>query len=212
MGQEKLTMPFKTNQGCNSPLIIATLASVFLATSALAGNHMGHGSHNGGHMTTPTQQGSGHGKMHSPNATIGTPGKKSNVTRSIEIKITDNRYSPEEITVKKGETIRFVLKNDGAFVHEFNIGTAQMHKGHRKEMMMMVEHGALEPDRINHARMKMDMGGGKTMEHNAPNSVLLEPKKSKEIIWKFDTDGKLEFACNVPGHYESGMVGKISIH
>jgi uncharacterized cupredoxin-like copper-binding protein len=87
-----------------------------------------------------------------------------------------------------------------------------MHKGHRKEMMMMVEHGALEPDRINHTRMKMDMGGGKTMEHNAPNSVLLEPKESKKIIWKFDTDAKLEFACNVPGHYESGMVGKISIH
>ena len=55
------------------------------------------------------------------------------------------------------------------------------------------------------------MGGGKTMEHNDPNSVLLEPKKSAEIIWKFDTDASLEFACNVPGHYETGMVGKITI-
>ena len=205
-------MPFKTSRGCNSPLIIATLASVFLATSALAGSHMGHGGHSSGHMTNSSQQGDGHGKMHSQNASIGTPGKISEVNRNIEITITDNRYSPEAITVKKGETIRFVLKNNGAFVHEFNIATNQMHKGHRKEMMMMVEHGALEPDKINHARMKMDMGGGKTMEHNAPNSVLLEPKKSTEIIWKFDTDAKLEFACNVPGHYESGMVGKISIH
>ena len=126
--------------------------------------------------------------------------------------MTDNRYLPEKITVKKGETIRFVMKNKGEFVHEFNIGTAKMHKAHQKEMMMMVEHGALEPDKINHAMMKMDMGGGKSMEHNDPNSALLEPKKSGEIIWKFDTDAKLEFACNVPGHYESGMVGKISIH
>ena len=114
--------------------------------------------------------------------------------------------------VKKGETIRFVLKNKGEVVHEFNIGTAKMHKAHRKEMMMMVEHGVLEPDRINHVRMKMDMGGGKTMEHNDPNSALLEPKKSAEIVWKFSSDAKLEFACNIPGHYESGMVGDISIN
>ena len=126
--------------------------------------------------------------------------------------MTDNLYSPENIEVKKGETVRFVLKNKGEFVHEFNIGTAKMHKAHQKEMMMMVEHGVLEPDKINYARMKMDMGGGKTMEHNDPNSALLEPTKSVQIIWKFDTDSKLEFACNIPGHYESGMVGNISIH
>ena len=113
---------------------------------------------------------------------------------------------------KKGETIRFVLKNKGEFVHEFNIGTAKMHQAHQKEMKMMMEHGVLEPDKINHAKMKMDMGGGKTMEHNDPNSALLEPKKSAEIIWKFDTDATLEFACNVPGHYESGMAGMMSIH
>ena len=126
--------------------------------------------------------------------------------------MTDNRYSPENIEVKKGETIRFVVENKGEFVHEFNIGTARMHKAHQKEMMMMMEHGVLEPDKINHDKMKMDMGGGKTMEHNDPNSALVEPKKSAEIIWKFSSATKLEFACNVPGHYESGMVGKISIH
>ena len=76
-------------------------------------------------------------------------------------------------------------------------------------MEMMVEHGVLEADKINHARMKMDMGGGKTMEHNDPNSVLLEPGKTGEVIWKFSQPAKLEFACNVPGHYEAGMVGDI---
>ena len=67
----------------------------------------------------------------------------------------------------------------------------------------------LEADRINHERMKMDMGGGKTMEHDDPNSVLLEPGKSGEIIWKFTKATELEFACNVPGHYDAGMMGRL---
>jgi len=86
-----------------------------------------------------------------------------------------------------------------------------MHKAHHEEMVMMMEHGALEPDRINQGKMKMDMGNGKTMEHNDPNSVLLEPGKSAEIIWEFPKKAisQLEFACNIPGHYEAGMVGKV---
>ena len=64
---------------------------------------------------------------------------------------------------------------------------------------------------IDHDMMKMDMGGGKTMEHNDPNSALLEPGKSGEVIWKFTKAMELEFACNVPGHYEAGMVGKMNV-
>lgn len=126
----------------------------------------------------------------------------------MEIVLTDNRYDPEKVSVAIGETIRFVLRNQGQLVHEFNIGTAAMHAAHQKEMMMMVEHGVLEADRINHDRMKMDMGGGKTMEHDDPNSVLLEPGKTGEVIWKFSEKADIEFACNVPGHYEAGMVGE----
>ncbi len=195
--------------------IIAALLTLTLSTGAYAA-----GAHGGGHDAKPEARSTksdghgmksdGHGGMHGSGT--GQPGKASDVSRVINVVMADNLFTPENITVKKGETIRFVIKNNGEFVHEFNIGTAAMHAGHRKEMMMMVEHGILEPDKINHAKMKMDMGGGKTMEHNDPNSVLLEPKKSAEIIWKFSESAKLEFACNVPGHYESGMVGKIQIH
>ena len=102
-------------------------------------------------------------------------------------------------------------RNKGEFVHEFNIGTAAMHASHQKEMMMMMEHGALDADKIHMDMMKMDMGNGMTMEHNDPNSVLLEPGKTAEIIWTFPADTELEFACNVPGHYESGMMGKVRL-
>ncbi len=140
---------------------------------------------------------------------IGVAGKTADVTRTIEIKMGDNFYEPESITVKKGETIRFTVKNAGEFVHEFNIGTTAMHAAHQSEMMTMMEHGILQADKINHAMMKMDMGGGKTMEHNDPNSILLEPGKSGDVVWKFSDASKIEFACNVPGHYDAGMMGHV---
>ena len=49
-----------------------------------------------------------------------------------------------------------------------------------------------------------------SMSHSHSNSVLLEPNKSADLIWKFNTDADLEVACNVPGHYEAGMVAKIN--
>jgi uncharacterized cupredoxin-like copper-binding protein len=154
-----------------------------------------------------------HGGGHGPGgkSSIGTPGKVAAATRTIKIKMLDNFYEPEEILVKKGETIRFIVENAGELVHEFNIGTAAMHSAHQKEMEMMMEHGALEADKINQKMMKMDMGGGKTMDHSDPNSILLEPGKSGEVIWEFSESGKLEFACNVPGHYDAGMMGPIRI-
>jgi len=159
------------------------------------------------HLHAAGSHSDGHG--HGTKMDIGEPGKFSDATRTIEIKMYDNYYEPEEVSVNSGETVRFVVKNIGEFVHEFNIATTKMHAAHQKEMMMMVERGALEIDKINHAMMKMNMGGGKTMEHNDPNSVLLEPGKSGELIWKFTKASALEFACNVPGHYDSGMMGKV---
>jgi len=150
-----------------------------------------------------------HGGGHGEKSVIGVPGKAAEVDRTIEINMFDNYYEPENITVSQGETIRFVIKNVGELVHEFSIGTAAMHVAHEKEMMMMMEHGALGIDKINHEMMKMDMGNGKTMEHNDPNSILLEPGKSGEIVWKFSAAGALEFACNVPGHYDAGMTGPV---
>jgi len=159
--------------------------------------------------TTQTRAAGAHSGGHGEKTSIGEPGKADKVTRTIEIKMFDNYYEPEKLSIKEGETIRFVVKNAGEFVHEFAIGTTAMHASHQKEMMMMMEHGALEPDRINHNMMKMDMGGGKSMDHNDPNSILLEPGKSGEVVWKFSKTSAIEFACNVPGHYDAGMMGNI---
>ena len=141
---------------------------------------------------------------------IGESGKLSEVNRTIEIKMYDNYYEPKEINIKKGETIKFIVYNYGELVHEFNIATKEMHIKHQPEMMKMVENQILLADKIDKKKMKEMAKKDHSMGHSHSNSVLLEPNQSAELIWKFSTDINLEAACNVPGHYQSGMVAKIN--
>ncbi len=193
-------------------LVYNTLISL-TAAAALAlpiAPAMAAGQHGGGHAMAAGQHGGGHAHGHAVN--IGKPGHPSQAMRIIEIVLTENRFTPNRISIKQGETVRFVLRNTGEAVHEFNIGTALTHVAHRKEMETMVENGVLEFDRINHHLMKMDDdGGGRAKMHDDANAKLLEPGDSAEIVWTFSADAELEFACNVPGHYEAGMRGDIRI-
>ena len=140
---------------------------------------------------------------------IGEKGKLSEVNRVIEIKMYDNFYEPNEIKIKKGETIKFKVYNFGEFVHEFNIATKKMHLKHQPEMMKLVENEILLSDKIDKKKMKEMAKKDHSMSHSHANSVLLEPNEDGEIIWKFNTEAKLEAACNIPGHYETGMIAKI---
>tara|TARA_B100001741_G_scaffold139939_1_gene115435 strand:+ start:586 stop:1083 length:498 start_codon:yes stop_codon:yes gene_type:complete len=141
---------------------------------------------------------------------IGEKGKSSEVNRTIEIKMYDNYYEPREIKIKKGETIKFIVHNYGELVHEFNIATKEMHIKHQPEMMKMVEHEILLPNKIDKKKMKEMSKKDHAMGHSHSNSVLLEPNEKAELYWKFNTNVELEAACNVPGHYEDGMILKIN--
>ena len=140
---------------------------------------------------------------------IGEKGKLSEVDRVIEVKMYDNFYKPNEIKIKKGETIKFIVHNFGELVHEFNIATKKMHLKHQPEMSKLVENEILLGDKIDKKKMKEMAKKDHSMSHSHANSVLLEPNESGEIIWKFNTAAKLEAACNIPGHYETGMIAKI---
>ena len=140
---------------------------------------------------------------------IGLKGKESDVDRVIKVLMYDNYYEPDLIKVKKNETIKFLVKNNGELVHEFNIATKEMHLKHQPEMMKMVENEILLPDRIDKQKMMEISKKDHSMAHKHSNSVLLSPGESAELIWKFSNTVVLEAACNVPGHYEVGMVAKI---
>lgn len=149
-------------------------------------------------------------------ADIGQPAAAASATRTVNIEMTDLAFSPKTLEVKAGETVRFVLINKGQLLHEFNLGDAAMHAEHQKEMLKMQQSGAMTTTGMHHAGMDHGaMGQGSLpmtgMAHDDPNSVLVEPGKTAELTWTFSGTRDLEFACNVPGHYQAGMVGTLKV-
>ena len=146
------------------------------------------------------------------NMKIGSKGKEIDVTRVIKVVMYDNYYKPNSFQIKKGETIKFEVENAGMLVHEFNIANKMMHIKHQPEMQKMVENEILLSNKIDKDKMKKMAKIDKSMAHSHSNSVLLEPKQKGTIVWKFDNAANIEIACNVPGHYQAGMIAKVDIN
>ncbi len=140
---------------------------------------------------------------------VGVKGKEAEVNRVIKVFMYDNYYQPNNFKIKKNETIRFIVTNKGELVHEFNIATKEMHLKHQPEMMKMVENEILLADKIDKKKMMEISKKDHSMAHKHSNSLLLSPGEKAELIWKFSNSIDIEAACNVPGHYEVGMIAKI---
>ena len=145
------------------------------------------------------------------NMKIGSKGNITDVTRIIKVVMYDNYYEPSSFQIKEGETVKFEVENAGMLVHEFNIANKMMHTKHQPEMIKMAENGILLAFSIDKEKMKKMAKMDKSMGHSHSNSVLLEPKQKGDIIWKFDNAVNIEVACNVPGHYQAGMIAKVNI-
>ena len=145
------------------------------------------------------------------NMKIGSKGKMEDVTRTIQVKMYDNYYEPNSFNIKKGETIKFEVINVGELVHEFNIANAMMHIKHQPEMERMVENEILLGDKIDKDKMQKMAAMDKSMGHSHSNSVLLAPKEKGILIWKFENAVNIEVACNVPGHYQAGMIAAVNL-
>ena len=137
---------------------------------------------------------------------IGRAGKSGAVDRTIEVSMTEMKFDPAVIDVAAGESVRFVVTNDGRNVHEFNLGTLSTWRGHAAEMRKMMQSGMMTMRKVR--RDKMQAAG---MTHGDPNSVLLEPGETGEVIWTFSEVGEIGYGCNMPGHLEAGMKGDIAI-
>lgn len=119
----------------------------------------------------------------------GIAGDRKPGLRTIRVSMSDAmRFSPASITVREGETVRLIVKNDGKTLHEFVIGTEATHD----------EHAAL-------------MAKFPNMEHDEPYMAHVGPGKTGEIVWTFNRPGQFGFACLIAGHYQAGMVGRISV-
>jgi uncharacterized cupredoxin-like copper-binding protein len=119
----------------------------------------------------------------------GIAGDARSATRSVTLAMDDSmRFTPDKLSFKQGETVRFVIRNHGKLLHELVIGT--------------------KPDLDAHAAMMVKFPG---MEHDEPYMAHIPAGKSGELVWTFNRAGEFDFACLIAGHYQAGMVGKISV-
>jgi len=120
---------------------------------------------------------------------FGMEGDPKKITRTIDVGMADDmRFTPGDLAVKRGETIRFVVHNDGKVLHEMVLGTAKAIADHAALMKKFPE-----------------------MEHADANMAHVKPGAAGEIVWQFTKAGEFRFACLQPGHFEAGMVGKIVV-
>lgn len=122
----------------------------------------------------------------------GEPGAPKKPARSVTIFMKDAGgkmvFVPDHLDVRKGEQIKFILRNEGDSDHEFVLATTAENLKHAEIMKK-------NPD----------------MEHDDPNMIRLAPKTRTELLWKFTKPGKFEFSCLIPGHREAGMLGTILV-
>src|SRR3954462_4242798 len=118
----------------------------------------------------------------------GEPGNPKKPAREIVVLMNEMDFTPANIEVKRGEQIRFVVRNVGTEAHEFLLATTAENLKHGEAMKK-------NPD----------------MEHDEPNGVRVAPNRSGEILWTFTKAGTFEYSCLIPTHRESGMVGKVMV-
>jgi uncharacterized cupredoxin-like copper-binding protein len=137
----------------------------------------------------------GHAKHHKYDASkvedtdFGREGDPRKVSRTIKVDMADSmRFTPANLTVKRGDTVKFVIHNGGKLLHEMVLGTVDALKEHAELMKKFPN-----------------------MEHSDPNMAHVKPGSAGEIVWQFTQAGDFQFACLQPGHFEAGMVGKVAV-
>jgi uncharacterized cupredoxin-like copper-binding protein len=134
----------------------------------------------------------GHSHSHDAGFSAGEPGNPKKPHRIVQVVMREGdgkmMFIPDRVEVRRGEQIRFMLRNNGELDHEFVLATTEDNLKHAEQMKK-------NPD----------------MEHDDPNARRLQPKKKDELVWRFTKRGTFEFGCLIPGHREAGMTGTVIV-
>ncbi|EKX59899.1 Copper tolerance protein [Rhodobacter sp. AKP1] len=174
-------------------LLTMTLVAALGAGAAQADGSHGHAQ---GAMGSSEGGLSAMDHMHDATETmpLGAPASAAAEARTVTVTMRetdDGRmiFEPASLSFAAGETVRLVIRNAGEQEHEFVMDTPGEIEEHKAMMAEM-------PD----------------MRHREANALRLGSGESGEILWTFGDPGRYEFACLIPGHYEGGMHGPLTVH
>ncbi|MCE7519999.1 plastocyanin/azurin family copper-binding protein, partial [Halomonas titanicae] len=130
---------------------------------------------------------------------------EADVDRTISLEAGDMWFDPETLEMAAGEIVKFEITNTGNLEHEFVIGSKEAQEEHRQMMLNMANGGGHDMSNMSH-------GGGHDMASMDMAGVTIAPGETGTLLWSVpDNVNELEYACNIPGHYESGMYGNFSL-
>jgi len=161
-----------------------TMHAVALAAALAAPHVFAHGEGGASANHSPRAQ---------PTAAEETPfgraGDPKKATRTVTVAMCDAmRFDPATIEVRRGETVRFVVRNSGRLLHEMVLGTREGLAEHAELMKRFPE-----------------------MEHDEPHMLHVKPGSTGEMVLHFTRAGEFRYGCLIPGHYEAGMAGKVKV-
>lgn len=122
---------------------------------------------------------------------VGMPAKGAKPDKVVHVILADDMSITfkKEVEIEPNDVVQFVVMNTGKIDHEFSIGSMS--------------------EQIKHREMMKKMTSGHA--HDSGSTVTVKPGKAKQLVWHFHGDNNIEFACNIPGHAEAGMVKSIEI-
>jgi len=106
--------------------------------------------------------------------------------RTVEVSVHHSRFSVDELRVRPGETVRFVLRNTDPIPHELIVGDQSVQDVHEK--------------------------GTEAHHADRPGEVSVAPGGTGVTTYRFGpTGGRVLFGCHLPGHWAYGMQGTIIV-
>jgi uncharacterized cupredoxin-like copper-binding protein len=172
----------------SKPLVHAIVVTLLWVAPALAADTRAGASGAHEHKARPNKN------VRPIDASFGREGDPRKVKRVIRVDMSDAmRFFPDQIKVKRGETVRFVVRNSGKLSHEMVLGTMDDLKRHAA---LMKQNGSMEHS---------------SMEHDDANVAHVNPGSTGRIVWQFTKAGEFYYGCLIPGHFEAGMIGTIVV-
>lgn len=117
------------------------------------------------------------------------------VARVIEVRMDDQmRFVPDALEVQAGQAVRLMVHNAGRLPHELVLGTEEQIREHAQQM-------------------KQASAQAHAHSHDAAGAaaIAVQPGATGELVLRFDQPGRFQMACLIPGHYEAGMRGSLTV-
>jgi plastocyanin len=104
---------------------------------------------------------------------------------TVDVDIQYSRFELDDLRVRPGTTVRFVVRNHDPINHELIVGDAAVHARHEQ---------------------------GTELSHPpVPGEVSVAPHDVGVTFYRFGRPGAYRYACHLPGHVAYGMVGQVTV-